>query len=143
MRHQDGIWNGIWSDMMIETTYMRYGKATTRKSWFIAPGYYAESPFSKRNKDILTAQTRTQPLCSLCYDSDGAHKGNTAISKIKKCCKLLWVRDCSQLSVRYLLIGLSRKCSYTLSGGNIVCGRYKISSKFPKISLFPGWEGGV
>ena len=26
MRHQDGIWNGIWSDMMIETTYMRYGK---------------------------------------------------------------------------------------------------------------------
>ena len=26
MRHQDGLWNGIWSDMMIETTYMRYGK---------------------------------------------------------------------------------------------------------------------
>lgn len=21
-----GLWNGIWSDMMIETTYMKYGK---------------------------------------------------------------------------------------------------------------------
>ena len=26
MRHQDGLWNGIWVDMMIETTFMRYGK---------------------------------------------------------------------------------------------------------------------
>lgn len=25
MRHQPGIWNAIWSDMMIETTVMRYG----------------------------------------------------------------------------------------------------------------------
>ena len=25
MRHQPGIWNGIWSDMMIETTVMRHG----------------------------------------------------------------------------------------------------------------------
>ena len=26
MRHQDGIWDGIWVDMLIETTFMRYGK---------------------------------------------------------------------------------------------------------------------
>ena len=26
MRHQDGYWNGIWSDMLIETTFMKYGK---------------------------------------------------------------------------------------------------------------------
>jgi hypothetical protein len=26
MHHQDGLWNGIWSDLFIETTYMRYGK---------------------------------------------------------------------------------------------------------------------
>ena len=26
MSHQNGLWNCIWSDMMIETTYMRYGK---------------------------------------------------------------------------------------------------------------------
>ena len=25
MRHQAGLWNGIWSDMFIETTFMRYG----------------------------------------------------------------------------------------------------------------------
>ena len=25
MRHQAGIWNGMWSDMFIETTFMRYG----------------------------------------------------------------------------------------------------------------------
>ena len=26
MHHQQGIWNGIWSDMMIETSYMKFGK---------------------------------------------------------------------------------------------------------------------
>ena len=26
MRHQEGIWNAIWSDMMIETSYMKIGK---------------------------------------------------------------------------------------------------------------------
>ena len=25
MRHQAGLWNGLWSDMFIETTFMRYG----------------------------------------------------------------------------------------------------------------------
>jgi len=27
MHHSAGLWNGIWSDMMIETTFMRYGHA--------------------------------------------------------------------------------------------------------------------
>ena len=27
MRHQRGLWNGLWSDMFIETTFMRYGHA--------------------------------------------------------------------------------------------------------------------
>ena len=26
LRQQHGIWNGIWSDMMIETSYMKFGK---------------------------------------------------------------------------------------------------------------------
>ena len=26
VRHTDGIWNGIWSDMFSETMFMRYGK---------------------------------------------------------------------------------------------------------------------
>ena len=25
MRHRDGVWNGLWSNMFIETTHMRYG----------------------------------------------------------------------------------------------------------------------
>ena len=25
MRHQSGIWNGLWSDLFIESTFMRYG----------------------------------------------------------------------------------------------------------------------
>ena len=25
MRNQDGLWNAMWSDLFIETTYMRYG----------------------------------------------------------------------------------------------------------------------
>ena len=29
MRHQNGIWNAMWSDMMIETTVMRYGHGLT------------------------------------------------------------------------------------------------------------------
>ena len=28
-RHQEGIWNAIWVDMLIETTFMRYGKGPT------------------------------------------------------------------------------------------------------------------
>ena len=26
LRHREGIWNGIWSDMMIETSYMKFGR---------------------------------------------------------------------------------------------------------------------
>ena len=47
MRHVPGIWNGIWSDMYIETTFMRYGhgkrgiigitlKPETLKTWALS-----------------------------------------------------------------------------------------------------------
>ena len=47
MRHMDGLWNGIWSDMFIESTFMRYGhgragivgitlKAETLKTWALS-----------------------------------------------------------------------------------------------------------
>ena len=29
MRHENGLWNSIWSDQMIESTVMRYGKGPT------------------------------------------------------------------------------------------------------------------
>lgn len=31
MRHIDGLWNGIWSDQFIESTFMRYGHGKTGK----------------------------------------------------------------------------------------------------------------
>lgn len=47
MRHNPGIWNGIWSDMFIESTLMRYGhgkggiigitlKPETLKTWALS-----------------------------------------------------------------------------------------------------------
>ena len=39
MHHSAGSWNGIWSDMMSETTYMRYGHA---------PGGYLASCLSQK-----------------------------------------------------------------------------------------------
>lgn len=47
MRHNPGIWNGIWSDMFIESTFMRYGhgkggivgitlKPETPKTWVLS-----------------------------------------------------------------------------------------------------------
>jgi len=29
MRHMKGLWNGIWSDKFIESTFMRYGHGQT------------------------------------------------------------------------------------------------------------------
>jgi hypothetical protein len=47
MRHLKGLWNGIWSDMFIESTFMRYGhgrvgivgvtlKPETFKTWALS-----------------------------------------------------------------------------------------------------------
>ena len=47
MRHMKGLWNGIWSDMFIESTFMRYGhgrsgivgitlKPETLKTWALS-----------------------------------------------------------------------------------------------------------
>ena len=33
MRHQQGNWNGIWSGMYIETTFMCYGKGPGGHCW--------------------------------------------------------------------------------------------------------------
>ena len=35
MRHIPGMWNGIWSDMFIETTFMRYGHGKSGIAGFI------------------------------------------------------------------------------------------------------------
>ena len=38
MHHSAGLWNGIWSDMMIETTFMWYGHITSIRSGSIPSG---------------------------------------------------------------------------------------------------------
>ena len=56
---------------------------------------HGNSLLTKKLRLLSPTQTRTQFPCSLYYyDFDGANKGNTTIIKIKKDCKLLWVRDC-------------------------------------------------
>ena len=48
MRHQDGLWNGMWSEMFFETAFVRYGhgpggvigitlKPSTLKRWALSP----------------------------------------------------------------------------------------------------------
>ena len=34
-RRREGVWYGIWSDMMIETTFMRYGEGNKRSGGLI------------------------------------------------------------------------------------------------------------
>ena len=41
MRHQNGLWNGVWSGMTIETNYMKYGKDPSGMI-----GFYHKTPFS-------------------------------------------------------------------------------------------------
>jgi len=33
MRHSCGLWNGIWSDMFIKTTFMQYRKRPAWTDW--------------------------------------------------------------------------------------------------------------
>ena len=52
MRHQDGLWNAMWSDLLIETTYMRYGH---RPSGIIG---------STLNKSTLAIWALSQSVCA-------------------------------------------------------------------------------
>ena len=53
MRHNPGIWNAIWSDMFIESTFMKYGhgakgiigitlKPTAIKKWAFSMHIYTQ-----------------------------------------------------------------------------------------------------
>ena len=61
MHHRDGLWNGIWSDLFIETTYMRYGKGpsgiigstlndNTLATWALSLGIVGQM---RRNLEIV------------------------------------------------------------------------------------------
>ena len=69
MRHQRGLWNGIWSDMFIETTFMCYGhapggiigitlKPETLKVWALS--LHACSRLEAHLDDMIDDSTRDQ-----------------------------------------------------------------------------------
>ena len=84
----------------------------------------------------LDCQTRTQSACSLYYDFDGAHDCNTTISKIKKCCKLLWVRDCppcTNISFRSFNLEFGKIYCVSASCCLFVCTRFRYLQKFQNL----------
>ena len=69
MCHFPGLWNGIWSDMSIETTFMRYGhdkqgiigvtlKPETIKVWSLSLHIY-------KIFQLFSIQTMTQSLLDI------------------------------------------------------------------------------
>ena len=71
MRHNPGLWNGIWSAMFIETTFMRYGKgpggivgvmlkASTVKRWALS--LHIISRIESDNEEMRREQGRRQAM---------------------------------------------------------------------------------
>ena len=69
MRHRPGLWNGLWSDMFIETTLMRYGhgkagiigitlKPETLKTWALSLHVCG-----KLLEDLSTLRENERPSC--------------------------------------------------------------------------------
>lgn len=98
MHHNPGLWNGIWSDMYIETTFMRYGhgpggiigltlKPETLKTW--ALGLHV---CCKLEQDTANLISNEQDTCQLNHKeetksrikSDGADRENLS-KKIELC----------------------------------------------------------
>ena len=64
MRHQSGLWNAIWSDLFIETMYMRYGH---RPAGIVG---------SKMNESTLAIWALSQSTCAqLMNDSEAMKDG--------------------------------------------------------------------
>ena len=64
MRHKQGLWNGIWSDMYIETTFMRYGHESggligiTQKPGTVAKWALSLHIFSQLREDLKAMNGR-------------------------------------------------------------------------------------
>ena len=79
MRHNPGVWNGIWSDMFIKTTFMRYGKGpgglvavtlkpSTIKRWALS--LYTTSRVEMRHaQGTREATTHKEEITSLHFTS--------------------------------------------------------------------------
>ena len=98
MHHVPGLWNGIWSDMLIETTFMRYGhgpggiigitlKPETLKTWALSLHIC-----SRLEQDIITLVGKEQDISQEAHKeemkariaSDGADRQSIQ-NKLKLC----------------------------------------------------------
>ena len=77
MRHVPGLWNGIWSDMFIESTFMRYGhgkagivgitlKPETLKTWALS-----RHICSRLVDNMNSLQKETKDQCQVTHKEEG------------------------------------------------------------------------
>ena len=100
MHHVPGLWNGLWSDMFIETTFLRYGhgpggiigitlKPETLKIWALGPHIC-----SHLEQDIISLVGKEQDISQEAHKeeariaSDGADRKSIQ-DKLKLCIDLL------------------------------------------------------
>ncbi len=71
MRHVPGLWNGLWSDMFIEMTFMRYGHGKSSRTELMVCGFKVFSSYLNLGKLQYAASRHNLALVStlkkLCY----------------------------------------------------------------------------
>lgn len=80
MRHQSGIWNGLWSDLFIESTFMRYGHSpgglvgitlqpSTVKKWALSLHLCAQM-----RKDVMSLSDPDQQVIVTTHKEEGTSR---------------------------------------------------------------------
>ena len=77
IRHQKGFWNGIWTDMFIETTFMRYGKGPggliglTLKPNVVKKWAYSLHAFTQVLQDLENMRKKKEKKEKLVHKEEG------------------------------------------------------------------------
>ena len=90
MRHQRGIWNGLWSDLYIESTYMRYGhnpgdiigntlQPSTLKTWG-----FSLNTCAQLKKDVLSLSDSDKQTTVTNHKEEGVSRIQTDASDREK-----------------------------------------------------------
>ena len=88
-RHQRGYWNGIWSDMFIESTFMRYGKGPsgligiTLKSNVMRKWAYSLNIFTQVQADLERMRESSIKQQIFHKEESAARKGSDQADKMK------------------------------------------------------------
>ena len=99
MRHQDGLWNAIWSDMFIETTAMRYGhgpgglkgieqKENSQTRWALS-----QHICSQMIKDLYSMESSTHNEVTMHKEEGQNRMENDEVVRNKLCEKLAMCID--------------------------------------------------